>query len=83
MKLTPSFRNVLEALSKVPDEYVLANRLPDGNGRRGGASGIKLKQMKDSGLIEYGKKPQASMYGFRITDAGRRAMLSANGWEDE
>jgi len=76
VKLTRSFRNVLTALSMADERspYVLANHLPDGNGMQGGASGVKLREMKRAGLVEYGKNAHHSHYGYRITDAGRAAL---------
>lgn len=71
-----SYKNVLVVLAGTPDQYVLGNQLPDGNGRSGGASGTKLSEMKRAGLIVYGKNATHSLYGWKITEAGLAALNS-------
>jgi hypothetical protein len=73
-KMMPSRTNVLIELAATPMVFVPANRLPDGNGMAGRASGVKLRSMKAAGLIEYGKNDSHSHYGYRITEAGRAAL---------
>lgn len=69
-----SYKNILEVLAKEPTGYIAGNRLPDGNGRSGCASGTKLSEMKRAGLIVYGKKETHSHYGWKITDKGLSAL---------
>jgi len=75
-KLRPTFRYVLQYLVDKTD-WASGYSLPDGNGRAGGARGEVLSEMRRLGLIEYGKEPKRSHYGWRITEAGRTAL--ANG----
>ncbi|MEP9376150.1 hypothetical protein ABLE91_05510 [Aquabacter sp. CN5-332] len=75
-KLKPSWRFVLTALGKA-DDYIPARLLPDGFGRIGNgrcASGTNLKEMKEAGVIQYGKSLMRAHHGYRITPAGLRAL---------
>ncbi len=53
--------------------------IPDGNGHttRGGASNETMRELRTEGLVEYGKNPNQSYYGYRITPAGREALSKA------
>lgn len=77
VKLTPKITNVLRVLSRA-DGWMVPTALPDGNGRAGCASGETLRKMQAAGLIEYGKEPAHSLYGYRITTAGRLALQGAD-----
>jgi hypothetical protein len=72
---------VLEALSKRPDVYIAQTKLPNGNGHCMGnktsASSATMKELTAAGLVEYGKKPLHSMYGYKITNAGISALIFA------
>lgn len=79
-KLTNSFRHVLQALMRNPDRWTPGTQLPNGHGYCSdlrNASGVTLRAMRDQGLIEYGRDPQHSHNGYRITDAGRAALARA------
>ncbi|TKT80031.1 hypothetical protein [Aquamicrobium sp. LC103] len=78
MKLTRRHLTVLEFLSAI-EGWCAPARLPDGNRRHVGASAHTLTELKRLGFIEYGKEPAHSLYGYRITDAGRAALESDNG----
>lgn len=67
---------VLEFLARL-DGWCAPARLPDGNGRHCGASAGTLTELKRAVLIEYGKEPGHSHYGYRITDLGREAVAIA------
>jgi len=76
MKLTKRHWNVLNELS-ARDGWMSQFSLPDGNGHNGGghnASGATMSELKKTGLAEYGKRESASHYGWRITEAGRKAL---------
>lgn len=73
MKLSRRHKNVLEFLSRF-DGWCPPARLPDGNGRHCGASAETTRELSRAGLVNYGKEPQHSLYGYRITEAGRRAL---------
>lgn len=77
-KLSRSFRNVLVRLAACGEgEWVPGMRLPNGHGHCTGrhyARGTTLRDMCGAGLIEYGKAPKHSLYGYRITDKGRAAL---------
>lgn len=73
MKLKPTWRNVLMALNGAPG-WVGGHMLPDGNGRNGCARGDVLSAMRKAGVIEYGKEPAHSHYGWRITGEGHRVL---------
>lgn len=79
--LKPSYRNVLAHLSAQPDgAWVPQQSLPDGKGFNTCgrcARGEVLREMRQSGWIEYGKEPQHSLYGYRITPEGKRALAEA------
>lgn len=72
LSLKPRHWRVLDHLERSDPHWVPGNHLPDGNGRLCGAAGVTLREMKLAGLIEYGKDPAHSHYGYRLTDAGRR-----------
>jgi len=72
-----SFKNILEELAKTPDSYVLGNRLPDGHGRAGRATGMTLSDMRKAGLVTYGRNQAHSLYGYRITELGLEQLASA------
>lgn len=78
MSLSRSFRNVLQKLAERPDEYHSAQTLPNGHGHTHprGATGTTLSDMKSFGLIEYGKNPTHSLYGWKITEHGRSVLAS-------
>lgn len=76
-KMTNSFRHVLQALLRDPDRWTPGNRLPNGHGHCSDlshASGVTLRDMRDQGLIQYGKDPKHCLCGYRITEAGRQAL---------
>lgn len=68
-------RIILEHLAKVAG-WVSPSHIPNGRGytHPRPARGDRLSELKKLGLIEYGKEPQHSFYGYRITVAGRRAL---------
>lgn len=72
-KLTRRHLEVLRFLARV-EGWVAAMRLPDGNGRFTGASAKTLKELRDRSLVEYGKAPGHSLYGYRATEAGRAVL---------
>lgn len=75
-----SERNVLQRLANLSG-WTNAYALPDGNGYCDGrrhASGYVLRDLRARGLVEYGKEPQHSLNGYRITDAGRAALAQAD-----
>lgn len=76
MKLT---KRRIRALAYLSNQLTWCNGMfiPDGNGRtsNGGASNATLSELKRSGFIEYGKQTTHSHYGWRITPAGRRALM--------
>lgn len=74
-KLKPTYRNILKALAD-NEGWVPGFRLLDGNGRAGCARGEVLSAMKAEGLISYGKDPQHSLNGWKITDAGCAALAA-------
>lgn len=80
--LKPSYRNVLAHLSAQPEGvWVPQQSLPDGKGfntRGRCARGEVLREMRQSDWIEYGKEPQQSLYGYRITPEGKRAFAEAS-----
>lgn len=78
-----SFKFVLTELAKRPDTFISAHSLPDGNGRAGGASGMKLKEMREAGVVEYGRNDGHSHYGYRITELGLEELAKANISEPE
>ncbi len=77
-----SVKYVLKSLAESgASEWTPGMRLPNGHGHCSGnhhAKGETLRDMRDAGLIEYGKAPKHSLYGYRITDAGRIALADAN-----
>lgn len=79
MKLT---KRHLRALGYLGSQLGWANQtwIPDGNGHTssGGASNATMRELKHAGYVEYGKEPQHSHYGYRITDAGRAALSEQN-----
>ena len=77
-KLTRRHLTVLSFLSHV-DGWVAPSRLPDGNNRFCGASADTLLTLRRESLVEYGKEPAQSLYGYRITPAGRRALQAKGG----
>jgi hypothetical protein len=77
-KLSRSFTNVLKKLAEKPEVYHNGYVLPNGHGHTHphGATGTTLINMKQAGLIEYGKEPEHSHYGWKITPAGIEALKS-------
>lgn len=65
--------NILAELTK-HEAWVLANRLPDGNGRPNCASGNRIFALEREGFIQRGKEPKHSLYGYKITQKGRAAL---------
>lgn len=68
--MRPSYRKVLTVLADTPDQAVSPSKLPDGNGRIGCATGVKLKEMGELGWIVYVDRPR----GWKITPAGLAAL---------
>ena len=75
MKLTKRHLNALKYLATV-DGFAPQRSIPDGNGHTstGGASSATMSDLKTNGLAIYGKEPWHSLYGYRITEAGRQAL---------
>ncbi|TWH02470.1 hypothetical protein L614_001800000040 [Ochrobactrum sp. J50] len=75
MKLTKRHLRALKYLATV-DGFALQRSTPDGNGHTstGGASSATMSDLKTNGLVNYGKEPWHSLYGYRITEAGRAAL---------
>lgn len=65
-------RIILEHLAK-SNGWVPATQIPNGRGHTvpHGARGDRLSELRKLGLIEYGKEPAHSLYGYRLTEAGR------------
>lgn len=74
--MSKRFMNVLRKLGESPDKYHLASSIPNGHGHTQprGATATTLGEMRSFGLIEYGKEPKHSLYGWRITDHGRTVL---------
>jgi hypothetical protein len=70
--LSRSFLNVLKKLSERPGDYHAAAMIPNGHGHTipRGARATTLSHMRRFGLVEYGKKTTASLYGWKITEHG-------------
>lgn len=78
-KLKRRHHLVLSCLGAQGRSWTPAGSLPDGNGRTGGATGVTLRELinfEAGALIEYGKEPSHSRYGYRITGLGRTALAS-------
>lgn len=77
-KLTRSFLNVLKRLDAADDgSWTPGMMLPNGHGHCTGRHFAKhdtLRAMQEAALIEYGKAPLHSLYGYRITTKGRAAL---------
>lgn len=81
MKLTKRHINVLNYLSS-QEGWTSRFRLPDGNGNCSGgrnASEATMSELKKYCFVEYGKDPKHSVYGYRITEAGRKALEDSDG----
>lgn len=75
--MRPSVRNILRYLAERESQWVAQTRIPDGRGYNTNgrcARGDILRQLRHEGLVEYGKEPLHSLYGYRITPAGLAAI---------
>lgn len=73
MKLTKRHMNALRHLAN-RGGWTLHSRIPDGNGHCSGntcASTETMRELEGFGFVQYGKEPQHSLFGYRITDAIR------------
>lgn len=75
-KLSRAERNAMRHLANLQNSWVNPRSIPNGNGHTssGGANGKMLKSLCEAGLIAWGKAPQHSFYGYRITAAGLAAL---------
>ena len=78
MKLTKRHTIALRYLSR-HDHYVAQRSIPDGNGHITGygASHETMTELKRAGFVEYGRNPNQSYSGYRVTEAGRAALSGA------
>lgn len=75
VKLTKAeFRALIYLSSQLV--FVPGSHIPNGNGHvaTGGATASTIHGLRAKRLIEFGKEPQQSIYGYRITPAGRLAL---------
>lgn len=76
MKISRRHVKALEFLDS-HEGYRSQYDIPNGNGHMDGitsASGKTMRELNRIGFVEYGKSTTSGIYGYRITDAGRRAV---------
>ncbi len=68
--------HVLAFLAKHGGAWVIPTQIPNAKGEVGKVSGTMLRELNHAGLVEYGKEPKHSLYGYRLTPLGAASELA-------
>ncbi|WP_173050066.1 hypothetical protein [Bosea sp. ANAM02] len=69
--------HVLSFLAQRQGTWTIPTGIPDLKGNLGKVSGVALNELRLAGLIEYGKEPQHSLHGYRLTALGIETELAS------
>ncbi len=75
--MRPSHLRVLSFLAQRQGTWTIPTGIPDLKGNLGKVSGVALNELRLAGLIEYGKEPQHSLHGYRLTALGIETELAS------
>ena len=74
--MRPSHMHVLSFLAQRQGVWTIPTGIPDLKGNLGKVSGVVLRELRLAGLTEYGKEPQHSLHGYRLTALGIETELA-------
>ncbi len=74
--MRPSHQHILSFLAQREGSWTIPTGIPDLKGNLGKVSGAALRDLQLAGLIEYGKEPQHSLHGYRLTALGIETELA-------
>lgn len=74
--MRPTELHILTFLAQRQGTWIIPSGIPDLKGGFGKVSGAALRHLRLGGLIEYGKEPQHSLNGYRLTALGVETELA-------